>query len=106
MPSEKDIVIEAGGDLVEFWEARGAMIQALGGYGNLRYIFSNPQYQRALRKARYGELTRSELTACLGHIAGRNDLPEVVKPDLKSATLSLILAEDEVENDGPHYAQL
>lgn len=108
MPTDgaREIVVTNDG-FVEFWEARRAFLSALGGYGNLRYQFSSVKYQRTMRKARRGELHRSELMECLGHIAARKDIPSVEHGDARAVALTVITNNDPVEeDDGPYYAQL
>lgn len=60
--------------VVEFWEARSALLRAVGGYRNLRFLSRLPGCQRALRKARRGELTYDELNASLVEIAGQTEI--------------------------------
>lgn len=104
---DADEVVVRNDDFVGFWEARGSLLQALGGYGNLRYQFSSSKYQRALRKARRGELTRSELMDCLCHVSARQDIPPIDRPDARAVALTVISNSDQIEEkDGPYYAQL
>lgn len=108
MPTDcAEQVIVSNDECVEFWEARTALLSAFGGYRNLRYQYSNVKYQRAMRKARRGELSRSELMDCLGHIAARNDIPAIERQDARAVTLTVISNNQPIEEDyGPYYAQL
>lgn len=56
------------------------MIDAVGGYRNLRYLYSRSRYQRALRAARDGCLVLEEADAVLAHIVGRADIERQPEP--------------------------
>ena len=102
MPSVTATAVDDGPEMVDFWEARSAILTAMGGYGNLRYLFSSSIYQRALRKARSGDLSRSELMMCVGHVSCRQDIPQMSSID-QGAARSLASTTAKAEEDGSYH---